>query len=285
LTRKTLTKIDRGEDLKEGTLQKLANKLRVPVDHFYPRANGLIDQEDSQPEGPMLRKLDWGRFVDLFGFSERVHWHLNVHKADVETIVFLERFEIAVNDYLQDLNGPDADGNLKQQLESLKKTEKLRLFLEEMPKHRLAILGANYLYWDTHGGSKASKEQQPSLVRGQSERGFEYGDSDRPCIFYESSPRVVLSIEEHPAHERRAEFVPQGTLPPKYASDFETVVRVNGRLLETDPAVVRQHEEMLQEVMQRRTDSQTLSKATFSALTEDKRASNSGTSSEEGSDQ
>ena len=63
IDRKTLAKINRGEDVKEDTLQKLAKKLNVPSTYFEPPADDTSRREASQPDNPrfhnlMLRKVD-----------------------------------------------------------------------------------------------------------------------------------------------------------------------------------------------------------------------------------
>jgi hypothetical protein len=114
-------------------------------------------------------------------------------------------------------------------LDRLKKTKRVASLLDELAKHRLAVLGADYLCWMSWK---------------------EIDSTDHPCINYESHSYIVFSIERHPGHERPAE-VSQGTVPPKFAPDQETIVCVDGRILEIDPLV-----------MQREKDKQVVNKAT-----------------------
>ena len=65
--RKTLLKIDRGEEVKLEKLQKVANKLGVPEEYFlHPPAAEVTDDGDvPEPGTIMLRKLDVARLKDF----------------------------------------------------------------------------------------------------------------------------------------------------------------------------------------------------------------------------
>ena len=72
IDRKTLAKINRGEDVKEDTLQKLAKKLSVPATYFEPPADDTSRREASQPDNPrfhnlMLRKVDAEGLAKMLG--------------------------------------------------------------------------------------------------------------------------------------------------------------------------------------------------------------------------
>jgi transcriptional regulator with XRE-family HTH domain len=74
IDRKTLAKINRGEEVKLETLQTLANKLKVPTTFFDPPAASSLDQADSQRDDPqrldlMLRKVDADQLVNLMRFD------------------------------------------------------------------------------------------------------------------------------------------------------------------------------------------------------------------------
>jgi transcriptional regulator with XRE-family HTH domain len=224
--RKTLAKIDRGEEVKLETLQKLARKLNVPTTHFEPPAASSVDQADSQGDDSewldlMLRRIDADALMDLmFDFSDedqadRFKWQLNVHTVDDEAIPLLEQFEDAVKDLNQYLknNLRRNRNSLREQLDELKKIKRVTSLVEELAKHRLAILGVEYLYWEAQ----------------------EITDPVTQCssIDYVSRSIILLSIEGTPAHERR-EKVYQGTVPPKFAPDSQTLVYVDGNQLETE---------------------------------------------------
>jgi transcriptional regulator with XRE-family HTH domain len=223
IDRKTLAKIDRGDEVKLETLQKLANNLKVPITYFDPPAGNSVDQQvNSQPKDPewlslLLHKVDADDIVSmlwrLWGLDRNIEWKLNVDRVDDEAISLLEQFEDAVNEFYDYVTVGPVSGGLRAELDRLKKTKHLTTLMEQLAKHNLAVLGALYLSW----GSKDDID---------TETGCEF-------ITYSSHEHIMLSIEGHPAHERR-EKVWLGTVPPRFAPSG-TFVRVNGKMLEMDP--------------------------------------------------
>jgi transcriptional regulator with XRE-family HTH domain len=74
--RKTLKKIDDGEEVKLETLQKVATKLQVPEGYFSQPAVATDDDSDvssvlPEPGTVMLRKLDIARLEELLRQGER----------------------------------------------------------------------------------------------------------------------------------------------------------------------------------------------------------------------
>jgi hypothetical protein len=95
-------------------------------------------------------------------------------------------------------------------LDRLKHGKRVASLFEELAKHSLTILGADYLVWDC-----------------QTDPNF----SEIPRTNYVSERNVVLSVEAHPAQARRI-TVWQGTLPPKFNPNSETtMITVNGKKL------------------------------------------------------
>jgi transcriptional regulator with XRE-family HTH domain len=229
IDRKTLARIDRGDEVKLETLQKLANNLKVPITYFDPPVGRPVDQVNSQVESRwlslLLHKVDVDDLVKMLcrrwddTEPDSIHWKLNVNRVDDEAISLLEQFEDAVNDFYEYVNAPGPD-SLRAELDRLKKTKHVASLLEELAKHHLAVLGASYLSWQSQ--KEIDRETECSIV------------------IYDSCDHTMLSIEGHSAHERR-EKVWQGTVPPRFAP-WGTFVKVNGRMLETDPAVVQEME-------------------------------------------
>jgi transcriptional regulator with XRE-family HTH domain len=233
IDRKTLAKIDRGEDVKEETLQKLARKLSVPTTHFDPPAGSSVDQVDSQPDDPRwlsltLRKIDAERLGDLLKANGWMNWQLNVHTVDDGIVPLLEQLEDAVKDlhrYLQfEIYDPEHDASLRLQLDGLKRSKHVVLLLEELAKCGLGILGAEYLAWNSETETEWHDENLYTIIT------------------YTSRPTAVLSIEGHPVQARRAK-VWRGTEPPRFAPDLATIIKVNGVKLERDPAVIQKEKE------------------------------------------
>jgi transcriptional regulator with XRE-family HTH domain len=130
--RKTLSKIDRGEEVKRETLQQVANKLQVPEGHFsHPVPAPADDSEVSsvlEPGTIMMRKLDWARLEELLKGAKNLRWSLNAQVRDEATRTLLEDFEQAVENFRKqlDLNVPhawDGDPTLRFQLNRLKASD------------------------------------------------------------------------------------------------------------------------------------------------------------------
>jgi transcriptional regulator with XRE-family HTH domain len=68
--RKTLSKIDRGEEVKLETLQQVAIKLQVTEGYFSHPVAAVVADDSAvpvalEPGTIMLRKLDWARLEDF----------------------------------------------------------------------------------------------------------------------------------------------------------------------------------------------------------------------------
>ena len=103
--RKTLLKIDRGEEVKLETLQQVANKLQVTEEYFrHPTVADVASDGDAPEPGTiMLRKLHAAHLQELLVGAERLEWHLNANVRDNEARKFLEDFEAAVEKFRGDL--------------------------------------------------------------------------------------------------------------------------------------------------------------------------------------
>src|SRR5262249_42958323 len=137
--RKTLRKIERGEEVKLETLQKLATNLHVPPSYFLEtspapdQTGGSFDPTNTV----MLRKLNAERLAELIKRAEKVEWLLNVQVIDNKARGLLHDLESAVS---------TAKGyelfkyDLRHQLHRLQAVDSLADFLQELGKHRLAVL-------------------------------------------------------------------------------------------------------------------------------------------------
>jgi transcriptional regulator with XRE-family HTH domain len=216
--RKTLLKIDRGEEVKLETLQQVANKLQVTEEYFRhpPAAEVTDDSDDLEPGTILLRKLDAARLEELLGGAARLEWHLNVKVRDDEARKFLEDFEKAVENFHADLRRfvafSHVTHSLRAQLDRLKTADDIAARLERLAEHRLALLGADHLFWEC------------SYEGGEDEYG-EWRKAE-----YHSSNTVLLSVEPFGTQSRR-EHISIGDRPPLFAPDPEIAVFVNGEQL------------------------------------------------------
>jgi transcriptional regulator with XRE-family HTH domain len=224
--RKTLAKIDRGEEVKRETLQKLANKLNVPAKVFDPPRTEVVPDVEGDPDDPvgshtlMLRKLDAERLAEIIKDAEQVHWHLNVQVIDQKARQVLEEFEGAVNELHHWLTllpslVEDEGRSLRFQLQGLSKAEKISSLLDQLAELRLTVLGANYLFWEL-------SQEIPNDGGGWSS-----------AFDYKSYRIVLLSIEPHVAESRRVRVSCGSEPPPWFDRPRSMFIRVNGRLLPT----------------------------------------------------
>jgi hypothetical protein len=210
--RKTLSKIDRGEEVKLETLQQVVNKLQVTEEYFRdpPAAEVANDADDPEPGTVMLRKLDGARLQQLFKADPaRLEWKLNAQVRDEEARKFLEEFETLVENFRKDLFLSSDTVSLRQQLERLKTLENIDARLELFAEHRLALLGADHLFWEC------------------SHDEYKYEDVYWTKAEYQSYNTVLLSVEPLGTQSRRVHAA-VGNPPPLFAPDVETAVFVNG---------------------------------------------------------
>lgn len=227
--RKTLLKIERGDEVKLETLQRLATKLQVAEGYFTQRVATADDSDapsELVPGTVMLRKLDAARLKELLEGGENLRWRLNAQVRDDAARKFLEEFEEAVEKFRKHVawNMPEAwdgDSSLRFQLNRLKTADDIAARLEGLADHGLVLLGANYLTWEC-----------------DSEDG-EYEYHRWTNVKYVSSYEVVLSVDPAGTQSRRVRVF-QGSLPPTCAPPetcgLSTTVWVNG--IQLPPLVV-----------------------------------------------
>jgi transcriptional regulator with XRE-family HTH domain len=208
--RKTLLKIERGEEVKLETLQQAATKLQVTEDYFlHPPPVEVVYDDDAhsalEPGNIMLRKLDSARLDAILKGAARIRWELNARVQHEAARKSLEEFEELVEQFRQQLTQPtsgNADDastdSLRFQLRRLKTAEDLTARLDRLAEHRLTVLGADYLFW------QSSSEDD------------HYEDRYRVIVNYTSTRTVLLSVEPSSTPSRRVQ-VSLGSVPPKYA--------------------------------------------------------------------
>lgn len=217
--RKTLLKIERGEEVKLETIQRVATKLQVTEGYFsLPAAAVVADPDEDNPSWTfepgtiMLRKLDAARLEELLNGAERIKWHLNAAVRDETARKFLEEFETAVENFRGHLVFGDNSLeplSLRIQLDRLKTADDIAARLERLAEYRLALLGADYLFWE-HTYEEGEYEERRWSNEG-----------------YRSYNTALLSIEPFGTRSRRARIF-AGKLPPTSPQPIGHTVYVNG---------------------------------------------------------
>jgi transcriptional regulator with XRE-family HTH domain len=207
IDRKTLHEIDRGQEVKVETFQKLA-RLRVPLAYFVKTAEADDIDDPSDPmRFVMLRKLNGERLAELLkgaeavGLGRSIEWVLNVQVVDEKARKLLKELERTVS---SSRLIPGWTEGLSDQLERLESFERLGGILKELHESRLAVLGGDYVYWE--------RSWKPFRVD------------------YHSGRKVLLSVESSGTQSRRVP-VSTGHEPPKLAPNNNTTVTVDGRYL------------------------------------------------------
>jgi transcriptional regulator with XRE-family HTH domain len=229
--RKTLSRIERGEEVKQETLQRLAKKLGVPGAYFETSSASQMatpgDDED-RDEFVILRKLDVDGLVKCIFGAATIRWLLNIQAVSEKNRALLEEFEKAVQALYEDIMITEVHEDdwytLRYQLGRLKKKQDVATLLEQIAEHRLAVLGADYQFWEK----------------------YDLYDGDGcPYVHYKSQYGVLLSIEPIGTQSRREwfGFGERGQKPPKFAPDPYTNVVVNGMRLDTEEDVQRKTED------------------------------------------
>lgn len=230
--RKTLARIERGEEVKQETLQKLANGLRVPTSFFDPPVTEsppitkLTKEDPEWDQDPftdaliMLRELDADRLLGLLNYARKINWHLNFQPSDEKAHELLEQFDKAVHELHQHLtyqspewkNPKVAPTDLSKKLSALKKGRVVAKLMEQLAEYRIAILGADYLQWDVSEDRKYVVTELIAYVHT-----------------YASTRIVELSVEKSGIRTRRVP-ISIGREPPKFAPDTDppTEVIVDG---------------------------------------------------------
>jgi hypothetical protein len=217
--RKTLLKIDRGEEVKRETLEKVATKLRIPVDRFLGtsgaeiRDDDIHDRDDGFGRSVTLSKITPERLRGILITTSRIHWEINAQLGG-DTHTLLEEFEQAVESLRKNVQEEDDDGSLRFQLWRLKTVEDINSSLKQLAERRLTILVAEYLFW---------KCDNPP--------GDFFWNLGNTTAHYTSSQIVLFSVEPRDTQSRRVR-VAQGSLPPKFAPDGSRIL-VNGLRLKT----------------------------------------------------
>lgn len=220
--RKTLLRIERGEEVKLETLQRVATKLQVPEGYFSgpPAAEGMGSATDNssplEPGTVMLRKLDVTDLERLLRGAQILRWQLNAPVRDEAARKFLEELDEAVENFRKQVqheefaDTTDAPVSLRFQLDRLKNRDDIAARLERLAEHRVVLLGTDYLFWEC-----AHVEHSLPYETVYAKE-------------YHSSNTVLLSVEPFGVQSRRV-HVHIGSVPPILAPDIKCPIFVNSQ--------------------------------------------------------
>jgi hypothetical protein len=207
--RKTLRKIDRGEEVKLDTLQKVATKLRVPVSSFFEGtpAGDEINRPSDSMHSVMLRQLDAPRdFLKLLDDADGVDWLPNARVVDEKAKKVLKNLATAAQDFYELKFMTNSDSWVMA-------AEGLAKVLKELHQRRLAVLGGNYLFW---------------MCSADEKRG------DANVLRYESFQIALFSVEPSGTQTRRVQISsgeePPTSPPPSTIVFVDDEPLVNGEL-------------------------------------------------------
>src|SRR5262245_44697093 len=149
MDRKTLRAINRGELVKDDTLIKVANKLRIPVQHLQETTEPSSSKDKTDQNLLHLKTARTSDIKGLLSGAVGLKWRLLLDKIEnpLSRDLILD-FEKTIARWWLDLN-TDAERTLSEQLERLEMGLEFACenTLKELKDRSIAILGGEYLYW------------------------------------------------------------------------------------------------------------------------------------------
>jgi hypothetical protein len=189
--RKTLRAINTGQPVKETTLQRIADKLRVPLAHLLgPSTLDEVENSSSLAhyhlEGGAyhfreieLQQLDAAALRRLVDEIVQITWFLKIDQMSESleaTLLKLRDSLLKRQAAILLVEDPGADDNLVEQIEYTKMSADLDKSVEQLAEQNLKIYGGTYVLWDK------KQLQDP------------YEDFPLPILIYTSRKKVALSI-------------------------------------------------------------------------------------------
>jgi hypothetical protein len=181
--RKTLRAINAGHPVKTTTLQSIADRLRVPIEHLL--ASNAADKSEGVPSGIndyqyreiKLQQLDGAALRKLAGDTDEITWSLDIGQLSEELEATLKKLQKTLRDwYVHLCIGPEDEGNLLDQIRYIKNSTDFDKGVGELAQHKLKIFGSTYVAW----------ERENAL--------WNLGWGPAPVLKYRSQLKAALSI-------------------------------------------------------------------------------------------
>src|SRR5262249_48196210 len=163
--RKTLRAINNGNPVKQSTLQSIADKLRVPIEHLV--ASNAVDKNDNvgsdhepQYREIKLQRLDGPALRQLATETGERNWILNLGQLSEELEASLLKLRKTLDEWFQGTQiGFDPEwahdesrDNLLDQIEHIKTSADIDKSVAELERHKLKIFGGSYVAWQCGWG-------------------------------------------------------------------------------------------------------------------------------------
>jgi hypothetical protein len=138
-------------------LEKVANNLRVPVEHLKARTDETVGDLAPHLEvhaasgNLLLKKLSAAELPELLQGTGRLHWMLELPALALKLHPTLEKLEDAIEALRASLNIPFSPPyhTLRSQLSRVARLGEIEELLKELHADRIAFFGATYLFWES----------------------------------------------------------------------------------------------------------------------------------------
>ena len=185
--RKTLRAINKGQPVKERTLQAIADKLRVPLEHFLGPST-LDEVENSSSLAPYhrvsdgyhvreikLQQLDAAALRQLVEEADDITWLLKMDQMSESLEATLLKLRESLQRWYAHQVAFGTD-ELVDQISSIKTSADIDKSVEQLAEQNLKIYGGTYVHW--------KKVQERDQIE----------NFPLPILRYTSQTRMALSV-------------------------------------------------------------------------------------------